>query len=146
MLWKCSSDLQTTLNLSNRPKGVPFNFQCSATVAWCKLTSLYFWSVETINISLYALARQLPLCQAQKSVWNRLIFLNIFLMLLHKLNEIFRANWTWISDCRASSILKRVPMSQDSKELCLMQARRICPQISLYSDLTKKNNACPQHV
>ena len=37
-------------------------------------------------------------------------------MLLHKLNEIFRANWTWISDCRASSILKTVPVSQDSKE------------------------------
>ena len=31
------------------------------------------------------------------------------------------------SDCRASSILKTVPVSQDSKVLCLMQARRICP-------------------
>ena len=79
-------------------------------------TTLYFWSVETIKISLYAQARQLPLCQAQSSVWNRLIFLNNFLMLLHKLNEIFRANWTWISDCWASSILKTVPVSQNSKE------------------------------
>ena len=116
ILLKCSSDLQTTLNLSNRQKGVPFNFHCSTTVAWRKLTSLYFWSVETMKISPYAQARQLPLCQAQSSVWNRLIFLNNFLMLLHKLNEKFRANGTWISDCRACSIFKSVPMSQDSKE------------------------------
>ena len=47
---KSSSDLQTTLNLSHRQKRVPFNFQCSATVAWRKLTSLYFWSVRTIKI------------------------------------------------------------------------------------------------
>ena len=72
---------------------------------------------KLIKISLYAQARQLPLLQAQSSVWNRLIFLNNYLMmLLHKLNEIFHANWTWISDCRASSILKTVPVSQDSKE------------------------------
>ena len=71
---------------------------------------------KLIKISLYAQARQLPRLQAQSSVWNRLIFLNNYLMLLHKLNEIFRANWTWISDCRASSILKTVPVSQDSKE------------------------------
>ena len=37
-------------------------------------------------------------------------------MLSHKWNDIFRANWTWISDCRACSILKTVPVSQDSKE------------------------------
>ena len=61
-------------------------------------------------------ARQLPLCQAQSSGWNCLNFLNNFLMLLHKLDEIFRANWTWISDCQASSILNSVPVSQDSKE------------------------------
>ena len=35
---------------------------------------------------------QLPLLQAQSSVWNRLSFLNNFLMFLHKLNKIFRAN------------------------------------------------------
>ena len=33
-------------------------------------------------------------------------------MFLHKFNEIFRVNWTWISDC----ILKTLPVSQDSKE------------------------------
>ena len=76
----------------------------------------YFWSVETMKISLYAQARRLPLLQAQSSVWNRLSFLNNFLMFLHKFNEIFRVNWWWISDCRASSILKTVPVSQDSKE------------------------------
>ena len=32
-----------------------------------------------------------------------------------------------IADCRASSTLKTVPVSQDCKELCLMQAQRICP-------------------
>ena len=76
----------------------------------------YFWSVESMKISLYAQARRLPLLQAQSSVWNRLSFLNNFLMFLHKFNEIFRVNWTWISDYRASSILKTVPVSQDSKE------------------------------
>ena len=57
---------------------------------------------------------QLPLLQAQSSVWNRLSFLNNFLMFLHKLNKIFRANWMWISDCLASSILKTLPVSQES--------------------------------
>ena len=37
-------------------------------------------------------------------------------MSLHKLNHIFCANWTWISDCRASSILKIVSVSQNSQE------------------------------
>ena len=75
----------------------------------------YFWSVETMTISLYAQARRLPLLPAQSSVWDRLSFLNNFLVFLHKLPEVFRVNWTWISDCRASSILKTVPVSQDSK-------------------------------
>ena len=69
----------------------------------------YFWSVETMKISLYAQARRLPLLQAQGSVWNRLSFLNNFLMFLHKFKEIFRVNWTWISDCRAFSIWKPYP-------------------------------------
>ena len=64
---------------------------------------------KLIKISLYAQARQLPLLQAQSSVWNRLSFLNNFLMFLHKFNEIFRVNWWWISDCRASSIWKPYP-------------------------------------
>ena len=76
-------------------------------------------SVETMKIWLYAQARRLPLLQAQSSVWNRLSFLNSFLMFLHKFKEIFRVNWTWISDCRASSILKVVPVSEDSKENAL---------------------------
>ena len=62
----------------------------------------YFWSVETMKISLYAQARRLPLLQAQSSVWNRLSFLNNFLMVVHKFREMFRVNWWWISDCRAS--------------------------------------------
>ena len=61
-------------------------------------------------------ARRLPLLQAQSSIWNRLSLLNKFLMFLHKFSEIFRVKWWWISDCRASSILKTVPVRQDSKE------------------------------
>ena len=76
----------------------------------------YFWSVETMKISLYSQARRLPLLPAQSSVWNRLSVLNSFLVFLYKVNEVFRVNWAWISDCRASSILKTVPVSQDSKE------------------------------
>ena len=37
-------------------------------------------------------------------------------MFLHKFNEKFRVKWWWISDCRASSILKTVPVRQDTKE------------------------------
>ena len=48
--------------------------------------------------------------------WFFFITTTWYLMLLHRLNEIFRASWTWISDCRASSTLKTVPVSQDSKE------------------------------
>ena len=84
-----------------------------------RLRDANIWSVETIKISLYAQARQLPLCQAQSSVWNLLNFPNNYLMLLHKLNEIFRANWTWISAFRASSIFNSVPVSQDSNEFML---------------------------
>ena len=39
----------------------------------------------------------------------------------------YRESTVRISDCQGCSILKTVPVSQDSKELCLMQARRICP-------------------
>ena len=76
----------------------------------------YFWSVESMKISLYAQAQRLPLLQAQSSVWNHLSFLNNFLMFLHKFFEIFCVNWMWISDYWASSILKTVPVRQDSKE------------------------------
>ena len=112
ILSKCFSESYKQRKVCWLGRRVPFNLRCSTSVAWCK----YYTVSKLIKISLYAQAWQLPLLQAQSSVWNRLVFLNNFLMLLHKLNEIFRANWTWISDCRASSILKTVPVSQDSKE------------------------------
>ena len=111
ILSKCFSESYKQRKVCWLGRRVPFNLRCSTSVAWCK----YYTVSKLIKISLYAQAWQLPLLQAQSSVWNRLVFLNNFLMLLHKLNEIFRANWTWISDCRASSILKTVPVSQNSK-------------------------------
>ena len=118
-------------SFENRLRFMPTNIKCLGKVwticLWITREQInhvtlsvseleYFWSVETMKISLYAQDRRLPLLQAQSSVWNRLSFLNNFLMFLHKFNEIFRVNWWWISDCRASSILKTVPVSQDSKE------------------------------
>ena len=54
----------------------------------------YFLSVENIQISLYAHARQsLPLL-TQGNIYNRLRFLNKYLMFLEELNELFRENWS----------------------------------------------------
>ena len=118
-------------SFENRLGFMPTNIKCLGkvwTICWWITRELinhvtlsvseleYFWSVETMKILQYAQALQLPLLQAQSSVWNRLSFIKNFLMFLHKFNQIFRVNWTWISDCRATSILKTVPVSQDSKE------------------------------
>ena len=55
----------------------------------------YFLSVENIEISLYAQARQsLLLTQLQGNIYNRLRFLNKYLMFLEELNELFRENWS----------------------------------------------------
>ena len=64
---------------------MPLNLQCSTSVAWRK----YYTVSKLIKISLYAQAQQLPLLQAQNSVWNLLFFLNNYLMLLHKLKRYF---------------------------------------------------------
>ena len=52
----------------------------------------YFLSVENIEISLYAQARQSLLLLTQGNIYNRLRFLNKYLMLLEELNELFREN------------------------------------------------------
>ena len=95
ILSKCSSESYKQRKVCWLGRRVPFNLRCSTSVAWHK----YYTVSKLMKTSLYAQARQLPLLKAQSSVWNRLVFLNNYLMLLHKLNEIlFRANWTWISD------------------------------------------------
>ena len=65
-------ELQTTLNRLGRR--VPFNLRCSTSVAWRK-----YYTVLTNND--FTLCRgSMPQLQAQSSVWNRLIFLNNYLM------------------------------------------------------------------
>ena len=65
-------ELQTTLNRLGRR--VPFNFRCSTSVAWRK-----YYTVLTNND--FTLCRgSMPQLRAQSSVWNRLIFLNNYLM------------------------------------------------------------------
>ena len=51
-------------------------------------------SVENIEISLYAQARQSLLLLTQGNIYNRLRFLNKYLMFLEELNELFRENWS----------------------------------------------------
>ena len=52
----------------------------------------YFLSVESIEISLYAHARQSLLLLTQGNIYNHLRFLNKYLMFLGELNELFREN------------------------------------------------------
>ena len=56
----------------------------------------YFLSVENIEISLYAQARQSlnSILLTQGNIYNRLTFLNKYLMFLEELNEPFRENWS----------------------------------------------------
>ena len=54
----------------------------------------YFLSVENIEISLYAQAQQSLLLLTHGNIYNRLTFLNKYLMSLEGLNELFRENWS----------------------------------------------------
>ena len=54
----------------------------------------YFLSVENIEISLYAQARQSLLLLTQGNIYNRLRLLNKYVMFLEELNELFRENWS----------------------------------------------------
>ena len=60
----------------------------------CQNLNIIFLSVENIEISLYAQARQSLLLLTQGSIYNRLRFLNKYLMFLEELNELFRENWS----------------------------------------------------
>ena len=52
----------------------------------------YFLSVENIEISLYAQARQSPMLLTQGNIYNRLRLPNKYLTFLKELNELFREN------------------------------------------------------
>ena len=54
----------------------------------------HFLSVKNIEISLYAQARQSVLLLTQGNIYNRLTFLNKYLMFLEELNELFQENWS----------------------------------------------------
>ena len=54
----------------------------------------YFLRVENIEISLYAQARQSLLLLTQGNIYNRLRFLNKYLVFLEELNELLRENWS----------------------------------------------------
>ena len=53
-----------------------------------------FLSVENIEISPYAQARESLLLLTEGNIYNRLRFLNKYLMFLEELNELFRENWS----------------------------------------------------
>ena len=77
----------------------------------------YFLSVENVEISLYAQARQSLLLFNQGNIYNRLRFLNKYVMFLEELNELFRENWSKYSDCRVSSFLITVPGCRVSRHV-----------------------------
>ena len=57
----------------------------------------YFLSVKNIEISRYAQARQSQPSSFNPRkyiIYNRLRFLNKYLMFLEELNEVFRENWS----------------------------------------------------
>ena len=54
----------------------------------------YFLSVKNIEISLYAQAQQSLLPLTQGNIYNRLRFLNKYLMFLEELSELFGENWS----------------------------------------------------
>ena len=54
----------------------------------------YFVSVKTIETSLYAQAQQSFLLLTQGNIYNRLRFLNKYLMFLEELSELFGENWS----------------------------------------------------
>ena len=71
----------------------------------------YFLSVENIEISLYAQARQSLLLLTQGNIYNRLTFLNKYLMFLEELNKLFRENWSKFLTAGYLVFLKTVPGS-----------------------------------
>ena len=69
----------------------------------------YFLSVKNIEISLYAQARQLLLLLTQGNFYNRLRFLNKYLMFLEELNKLFQENWSKFLTAGYLVFLKHFP-------------------------------------
>ena len=69
----------------------------------------YFLSVENIEISLYVQARQSLLLVTQGNFYNRLRFLNKYLMFLEELNELFQENWSKFLTAGYLVFLKHFP-------------------------------------
>ena len=70
----------------------------------------YFLSVENIEISLYAQARQSLLLLTQGNIYDRLRFLNKYLVFLEELNELFGENRSkFLTTGYLRSFLKTVP-------------------------------------
>ena len=67
----------------------------------------YFLSVENIEISLYAQARQSLLLLTQGNIYNRLRFLNKYV--LTEIKQATSRKLVKISYCRVSSFLKTLP-------------------------------------
>ena len=72
----------------------------------------YFLSVENIEISLYAQARQSLLLLTQGNIYNRLTFLNKYLMFLEELNKPFRENWSKFLTAGYLVFCKQFPAAQ----------------------------------
>ena len=54
----------------------------------------YFLSVKNIEILLYAQAQQSLLLLTQGNIYNRLRFLNKYILFLEGLSELFGENWS----------------------------------------------------
>ena len=78
-----------SLNTLLRFRGFLWIFIGSSLSVW---ELEHFLRVENIKISLYAQARQSLLLLTQGNIYNRLRFLNKYLMFLEELNELFREN------------------------------------------------------
>ena len=72
----------------------------------------YFPSVENIEISRYAQARQSLLLLTQGNIYNRLRFLNKYLMFLEQLNKLFRENWSKFLTAGYLVFCKQFPAAQ----------------------------------
>ena len=80
----------------------------------------YFLSLKNIEISVYAQAEQSLLLLTQGNIYNRLRFLNKYLMFLYIIRGIKRAIWrklVKISDCRVTSFLKELPGCRVSRHV-----------------------------
>ena len=78
--------------------------------SWVSVSELeYSLSVENIQISLYAHARQSLLLLTHGNIYNRLRFLNKYLMLLEELNELFPENCSKFLNAGYLVFWKKVP-------------------------------------